>query len=82
MIVQWVIKGITGDARGIDDQQAQQMVDSGGICSNWLRTRGQMGVNEIPTKLTRSNLDLHVNQYSLVRRETPFISLAAGCVER
>ena len=86
MIVQWCIKGIAGNDKnhsdGIDDNDAQIMANRAGICSNWWRHQGAISPAEIQAKLTPRALDQHVNDYDAVRQETPFISLAAGCVER
>ncbi|WP_420627861.1 hypothetical protein [Candidatus Leptofilum sp.] len=83
MIVQWVIKGIDGSMpSGIDRQQAIYIANTSGILSNWFRAYSSIPIDQFDTKLTRANLDHHVNNYAQVRSETPFISLTAGNVER
>jgi hypothetical protein len=83
MFVQWAIKGINGDSSGINDATAKSMIDDGhGILCNWWRNQNMISPSEVRGKLTKSNLELHVNQYDTVKERTPFISLAAGCIER
>lgn len=91
MIVQWAIKGISGGLSGIDDAQARAIIDGGhGIQCNWWRDVQRISPSQVGEKLNRQNLMLHVNSYYLTDPSTglqfsagtPFISLAAGCVER
>lgn len=85
MFVQWAIKGINSGTppTGIDDDTAKRMIDDGhGILCNWWRNQIRISPPEVRAKLTKANLGLHVNQYDTVKDQTPFISLAAGCVER
>src|SRR5262249_3697005 len=44
--------------------------------------QGTISPSDRRAKLTSANLDLHINSYATIERDTPFISLAAGCVER
>ena len=87
MIVQWCIKGL----RLPDDAAAREIIDSqGGIVCNWWRAVGRISPTARRAKLSDTNLNYHVNQFSApdpaTRRpfseQTPFISLSAGTVER
>ena len=89
MYVQWFVKGIssTNDAGDpiLSKSRAYNLVDSGnGIISNWWRTRPTGGISpaDVQRELTAYNLDRHVHDYDSYGPETPFISVAAGCVER
>jgi hypothetical protein len=87
MIVQWCIKGMH---LGSDTEAQQILHNPGGLVSNWWRDAGTIRPDEIRAKLTEANLDMHVNHFNdpdpVCGREfcqvTPFISLAAGVVER
>jgi hypothetical protein len=82
MYIQWWIKGIGGDA--FTWLHAKDMVESGsGIQSNWLRNGyGPPIGQQLQDMLTEDNLDRHRHDYDAFGPQTPFISLAAGCVER
>lgn len=93
MFVQWAIKGIYGGTppSGIRDDDAKAIIDGGfGIICNWWRRVGLISPPQRRQKLTHRNLAMHVNQYQAVdpqtgrpfSEDTPFISLAAGAVER
>ncbi len=89
MYIQWCVKGIAGQDPaqglndGLDDAAARDVIDSKtGIGCNWWRTQGTISPAERRAKLTAGNLDLHVNNYAAIRNDTPFLSLAAGSVER
>ncbi|WP_341895550.1 hypothetical protein [Ferrovibrio terrae] len=82
MYVQWCVKGISGGVDGINDSDAQDMLWRGGIQCSWWRRVGKITPLGIRQKLTQANLSLHVNNYAVIRHDTPFISLAAGCMER
>src|SRR6266851_968937 len=87
MYIQWCAKGIIGqspnDADGITDQEARAIVDDGhGIVCNWWRDVSSITQPQRRDKLNDVNLHRHVHDYSNFKRETPFISLAAGAVER
>lgn len=87
MFVQWCIKGV----RGITDDEARGVIDSrAGVQCRWWRNVKTITPPQIADKLTQANLDLHVNHYGdpdpATGRPfcdgTPFISMAAGSVER
>lgn len=78
MIIQHCLKGVSG----IDEATALSIISGGGIKCNWWRHQGTITANEIQRKLNAHSLDLHVNNYSAVQVDTPYISLSAGCVER
>lgn len=88
MYIQWFAKGIggrydhqTSDLPTKDD--AFDMVSSGGgIYSNWWRSKHRISPAEVAQILTETNLDRHLHAYSAYGHQTPFISVAAGCVER
>ncbi|MEU2771639.1 hypothetical protein ABZ646_01610 [Streptomyces sp. NPDC007162] len=87
MIVQWCVKGMSlpGDAvaRGLIDSRI-------GITCRWWEKTNPLPSNEIASKLTAQNLNLHVNHFESIDpatgkpfcEETPFISLSCGTVER
>lgn len=86
MYVQTCIKGM----HGIDDEQAQHVLDGAGLLCGWWRRVNRITPTQVAERLTSSELDLHVNAFDerhpsrqgVVRDETPFISLAAGSIER
>jgi hypothetical protein len=89
MYIQWFVKGICStDSAGasvFDWNEAQCVILLGnGILSNWWRTKPDGGISpsEVADILTPANLDRHVHDYGAFGHETPFISLAAGSVER
>jgi hypothetical protein len=89
MFAQNCVKGIRGRldkeerTAGLSPDEAIALVRDGhGIHCNWWRRVHQISPNEIRQKLTASNLDHHINNYANFRTDTPFLSLAAGCVER
>ena len=91
MIIQQVIKGITG----IGTSEATRTLAEGIKCKWWLELakRGRsLPVQEIPKRLTDRNLHWHQNHYDrpdpldpngeVFCLHTPFISTTAGTVER
>jgi hypothetical protein len=89
MYVQWFVKGISSknDAGDpiLSKSEAFDLVDTGrGIISNWWRTRphGLISPPDVQRVLTAHDLDRHVHDYDAYGPETPFISVASGCVER
>ena len=89
MFAQWCVKGIRGrtpaepaDLGLLPDDAVALIRDGHGIECNWWRRVHHIKPPEVRAKLTDANLDLHVNNYSSFRDDTPFISLTAGCVER
>lgn len=90
MYVQTCIKGVQGGERGINDTEAKEILAGSGLQCNWWRRVNSISPATINERLTAAELDLHVNAYDeqhpnralRVHEETPFISLAAGVVER
>jgi hypothetical protein len=89
MFVQWCVKGIRGRLAseppntGLTSDQAVSMIrDGNGIVCNWWRRVHKITPPQTRRKLTAANLDLHINNYSSFAADSPFLSLAAGCVER
>jgi len=89
MFVQWCVKGIRGrlsnesSDSGLIAHDAIELIRGGhGIQCNWWRGVIEITPSQIRQKLTAANLDLHINNYHSFFTETPFLSLAAGCVER
>jgi hypothetical protein len=90
MYIQRFVKGIAGakdpsDPVGLAKGVAYDLVLSGaGILSNFWRNHplDRITPSEIEDILTDHNLDRHLHDYEVYGPETPFISLAAGCVER
>jgi hypothetical protein len=85
MYVQMCIKGLSG----FPLDEAKAMLAKRGIACNWWREAKHLSSAAIDERLTRGELDLHVNSYDeehprggKVRDQTPFISLTAGAVER
>jgi hypothetical protein len=86
MFFQKVLKGIAGITRkGADDCFRT------GILCNWWRTVGSITPEQTTQKLTERNLDWHLNHYddpdpqagnAPFHKNTPFISVTAGVVER
>ncbi len=82
MYIQWCVKGIASGP-GFGWAEAQHLITSEtGILSNWWRGRGQITPAEVAGVLNLANLYRHLNDYDVYGPETPFISLAAGAVER
>lgn len=81
MIVQWCCKGVAKLDRGA----ATKILEDGiGLrCRDWLEL-GDAGfrLHVALDRLTEANLDRHVHDYARFCRNTPFISLSAGCVDR
>ena len=94
MFIQWCIKGIAQSSNGlegIDDTMANKMINGDGIQSNWLRSllpslTSKISPVDLPAeiqqRLTAGNLDRHIHDYENYKKDTPFISMTAGCVER
>ena len=83
MYIQKFVKGIAGGASGIGWKEAKAMLLSGGgIYSNWWRGKSTITTAEVQQILTMQNLDRHLHDYDNFGHETPFISLASGCVSR
>lgn len=87
MIIQKCVKGISGTYNGLNSgiskTEAFDLIrDETGIMSNWWRQKGAITPTEIADILTSRNLDRHLHDYQNYGPETPFISLAAGSVER
>lgn len=88
MYIQWCVKGIasnTGDPGHppFNWAMARSLVaDKHGLGSNWMRDEGAVTSAEIADVLTLSNLYRHLNDYDAYGGRSPFISLAAGSVER
>lgn len=88
MYVQKCIKGISGETRpgaadGITWLVAEDMIRRGtGILSNWWRNKGTIKPNEVQAILTSYNFDQHLHHYAAYGANSPFISLAAGFVQR
>src|SRR5262245_30070962 len=81
MYVQWCVKGISGNA--LTKKDAFDLVASGrGIPSNWLRHKGSISPGEVAKVLNPYNLDRHLHDYVNFGQQSPFVSLASGCVER
>jgi hypothetical protein len=89
MYIQWCVKGISGtngpgnSPSGLTMQEAFWVMTSGsGIVSNWWRNQHTISPDQVATVLTDQSLDRHLHDYANFRTQTPFISLASGCVER
>jgi hypothetical protein len=85
MIIQKVIKGITG---AIGDVEAKRILSTGIMCKWWQRVN-DLPENEVQPRLTEENLRWHQNRYNmpdpreggqLFCETTPFISTTAGTV--
>lgn len=85
MYIQHFVKGISGDTGAIDWRTAKDLLrNAHGIHSNWWRNipGGTITPAQIDAVLTDINLDRHVHDYMSFGAQTPFISVASGCVER
>lgn len=85
MYIQWFVKGISGEPGALDWQTAQDLLTNAhGIQCNWWRNKPGRTITtaEIDAVLTDNNLDRHVHDYVNFGSQTPFISVASGCVER
>lgn len=89
MYIQWFVKGIcsvdAGGSSSFDWNAAKDLIRGGsGIISNWWRNspKGMVRPHEVENVLTELNLYRHLHDYQNFGPDTPFISVAAGCVER
>ncbi|WP_332768704.1 hypothetical protein [Phenylobacterium sp.] len=89
MYIQWFAKGIAGrrdhgpPSRRLTKADAWDIVDSRtGILSNWWHSQGGISPSSVAQVLTETNLDRHLHAYATFGTQSPFISVAAGCVER
>jgi hypothetical protein len=86
VFVQDCIKGM----HGITLNEARAIMTMRGLTCAWWRDVGHISPVEIDQRLTDWELDLHLHWFDekhptrggLVKRQTPFISLTAGQVER
>jgi hypothetical protein len=81
--INWCLKGIAENP-WFGDAEAQAVLTSTGILSNFMvetSLTAQDANIAAQTALSDSALDDHVNNYSKVRLNTPYISLSAGCYE-
>ncbi|WP_376094424.1 hypothetical protein ACE7GA_01095 [Roseomonas sp. CCTCC AB2023176] len=81
MYVQYFVKGIGGADFKMDDAFAT-VLHGLGIISNWWRATKTITPADVQTQLTDTGLDRHIHDYQAFGPQTPFISLACGCVER
>jgi hypothetical protein len=83
MYIQWFVKGIGGPEFTKDHAFAVALLGNG-IISNWWRNKpeGSISPPEVQAVLTEDNLNRHLHDYDAFGDESPFISLAAGAVER
>lgn len=83
MYVQTFVKGVAGGDKGISWRDAMALLhQQEGIPSNWLRKRHTATPSQVASVLTDTNLDRHLHAYGTYGAQSPFISLAAGCIER
>lgn len=93
MIVQWCLKGMAfadNETMTADDQARLVITSRGGLRCNWWRDVQTITPEACRDKLTDTNLDRHVNQFGATdpvtgepySKQTPFISLSGGTVER
>lgn len=80
MLIQWCLKGIPESSAFCDS--TARITLSAGIASMWLISQlgGQLsgsGVKQAQAELNDSALDDHVNNFSVVAKNTPYISLSA-----
>jgi hypothetical protein len=84
--VQMCIKGVSG----ITSREADDIISGSGLRCNWWRRQETITPREYTSRLTATELSLHINSYGeqhperkgKIREETPFISMTAGAVER
>ncbi|MDO8410662.1 MAG: hypothetical protein Q7S93_11455 [Phenylobacterium sp.] len=82
MYIQWCVKGIASGP-GFDWAHAQLMLSAEeGIISNWWHHHGTIAPTGVASVLNLANLYRHLNDYGAYGPVSPFISLAAGSVER
>jgi len=87
MYVQKCVKGIAGRTsstpHGLTWSEACDLLTTNrGLLSNWWRTKDTITPEEVADVLNETRLSQHLHDYDLVKDHTPFISLAAGAVER
>lgn len=84
MQINWCLKGISQSSSFGDAQAAGVLTDSG-LLSAWMIANSHQNAAQAnidaQNALSFSALDDHINSYGLVGRDTPYISLSAGCVE-
>ena len=85
MHVQLFVKGIAGSEDGSDGitwPQGLALLRGEGLVSNWWRGRPAPLPRDAEPLLTPENLRRHLQDYANYGADSPFISLAAGSVER
>lgn len=84
MQINWCFKGISKSPT-FDDAMAANVITDTGLLSAWMLANGGSALSAVHSSsqhaLSETALDNHVNAYSAVAATTPYISLAAGCVE-
>jgi hypothetical protein len=84
MQINWCLRGIV-ESPTFNDAAAADVVTSTGIVSKWVLTnRNALNYQaniDAQSALSASALDDHVNNFSKVATNTPYISLSSGCYE-
>jgi hypothetical protein len=84
MQINWCLKGIQENSQ-FGDTEASSVLTNTGILSTWMLRNGRTSSDQAnidsQNALSARALYDHVNAYWLVRNDTPYISLSAGCVE-
>ena len=83
MLIQWCLKGIR-QTKTFSDSQAADVLRSKGLASAHIFTdpnsyTRSAAFADAHAALSTTALDDHVNNFSLVAAQTPYISLGAGC---
>jgi len=78
MYLQWCLKGIPSSCQ-FGEQEAKSTLATG-IKSNFIRQKKTQDLSNSIAQLSPQKLKGHVNDYANHRKDTPYISLSAGCI--
>lgn len=90
MLLQWCLRGVperigVGPRPAFTDADATQAMTRVGLTANWLAAvrpppRAEDLFANAHAQLSRQALDAHVNNFPMVKANTPYLSLTAGVV--
>lgn len=86
MLVQWCLKGVPFKKDVFEDDEARNVLTTIGLTSQWVRANAHRSLDvawpDAHAALSDAALAKHVNAYGTVAKDSPYLSLSAGVVER